>query len=429
MSKSSWGNYPKASKQDTHFIQWINQSVPSQDSLLPYGLGRSYGDSCLNDQGTLLITQNLNRFIDFDSSSGVVTAEAGVTLEDILLHFVPQGWFLPVTPGTKFVTLGGAIANDVHGKNHHSVGNFGHHVLEFTLLRSNQKLFTCSPDQNSDLFYATIGGLGLTGLILSVKMKLKKIQSSYIKQDIIVFDHLQDFYQLSQESAQNYEFSVAWIDCFENSKKQNRGIFFRGNFSDNQELPTHSQKSLVKVPFFLPSQTLNALTVKSFNELYFQAHRLKSNHNILTSYNSFFYPLDSIHQWNKIYGINGFYQYQCVVPLNNKEAMQDIFTMIAKYQQGSFLAVLKVFGNIKSLGLMSFPMEGVTLALDFPVNTKSTELLDNLDEIVMEAKGKVYIAKDARMSKKAFYSYYPQIEEFLKYKDPNFTSSFLRRVL
>lgn len=429
MSKSSWGNFPKTIQEKNHYIQWTNQALPSQNQMLPYGLGRSYGDSCLNDQGTLLITQNLNRFIDFDPNTGVLTAESGVTLEDVLLNFVPQGWFLPVTPGTKFVTLGGAIANDVHGKNHHSVGNFGHHLLELTLLRSNQGLLTCNSDQNSELFYATIGGLGLTGLILSVQIQLKKIQSSYIKQDIIIFDRLHDFYQLSHESAKNYEFSVAWIDCFENSQKQNRGIFFRGNFSDIHEFPTHEQKSLATIPFFLPSKTLNALTVKSFNEFYFQTHRLKANCDILTSYNSFFYPLDSIHQWNKIYGANGFYQYQCVVPLSNKEAMQEIFAMISKFQQGSFLAVLKVFGSIKSLGLMSFPMEGVTLALDFPVNKKSTELLDRLDDIVIEAKGKVYIAKDARMSKKAFYNYYPQIEDFLKYQDPNFTSSFLRRVL
>jgi len=428
MTKSSWGNYPKT-EQNPHYINWMDQKIPLQSSLLPYGCGRSYGDSCLNDKGTLLVTQNLNRFIAFDLNTGVLNAESGVTLEDILLQFVPQGWFLPVTPGTKFVTLGGAIANDIHGKNHHSVGNFGHHILELILLRSNQERLTCNATQNAELFFATIGGLGLTGLILSAKIQLKKIHSSQIKQDLIVFNNLTEFYKISDESSRDYEFSVAWIDCFENNKKENRGIFFRGNFSDDHQFPIHNSSRLLQIPFFFPNQTLNSYTVKSFNELYFQAHKVKAKNDLITSYNSFFYPLDSIHHWNKIYGYNGFYQYQCVVPLKNKEAMQEIFNEISKFQQGSFLAVLKVFGNIKSLGLMSFPMQGITLALDFPINTKSTELLNHLDEIVMQANGKVYIAKDARMSKKAFYKYYPQIQDFLKYKDPNFDSSFLRRVL
>lgn len=428
MTKSSWGHYPKTT-QNLQFLHWPPKQLPTHQTILPYGLGRSYGDSCLNDQGTLLITEKLNRFIDFDPSSGILHSEAGVTLEEILLQFVPRGWFLPVTPGTKFVTLGGAIANDVHGKNHHAVGNWGHHIVEFTLMRTSpQEILTCNPHQNAELFYATLGGLGLTGLILSAKVKLKKIQSSQIKQDMITFNNLHEFYRLSEESCEGFEFNVAWVDCFKNSKQENRGIFFRGNFDDNQIFETHKPSRLLQVPFFLPNQTLNAFTVKAFNELYFQMHRLKAGTNLTTSYNSFFYPLDAIHHWNKIYGIQGFYQYQCVIPLDNKAALQDLFQEISNFQQGSFLAVLKVFGRIKSLGMMSFPVEGVTLALDFPVNPKSTELLNRLDEIVMKAKGRVYIAKDARMSQKAFLAYYPQFQNFLKYKDPVFSSSFLRRI-
>ena len=426
MQKQSWGLFPQTNSEQIDFA-WLPKSLPQIKPLLPFGLGRSYGDSCLNDQGQPLVTEKLNRYISFDPNSGILEAESGVSLEQILLDFVPRGWFLPVTPGTKFVTLGGAIANDVHGKNHHSVGNFGHHVISFQLLRSDQQIYQCSRTQNSDLFYATIGGIGLIGLILTVQFQLTPIQSAYINQDIIPFENVDEFYQLSKESTNQFKYNVAWIDCFSNSQNQNRGLFYRGNFSTDGRLETHRSKSQLQVPFYFPRGVLNSFSIKAFNEVYFQTNKMKSSHQV-THYNPFFYPLDAIHHWNRIYGQNGFYQYQCVVPWKNQLAINELFKEITRSQLGSFLAVLKVFGELPSLGMLSFPEPGITLALDFPVNQDSTKLLDQLDEIVIKAQGKVYIAKDARMGKKAFHLFYPRFHEFQKFIDPQFSSSFLRRV-
>lgn len=425
MSKQSWGLFPHTTSEVITY-NWLPKSLPKNNPILPYGLGRSYGDSCLNDQGTLLVTDRLNRYISFDPLTGILEAECGTSLEQILLDFVPRGWFLPVTPGTKFVTLGGAIANDVHGKNHHAVGNFGHHVLSLRLLRSDQQVYHCHHQENADLFFATIGGLGLTGLILTAKIQLTPIQSSYIHQDIIAFDNVDDFYELSKSSMNQYKYNVAWIDCFSNSNKQNRGLFYRGNFSTDGRLDTHQAKSLLQVPIYFPNQALNSFTIKGFNELYYQVNRLKKSN--LAHYNPFFYPLDAIHHWNRIYGRQGFYQYQCVIPWQNKQAIHSLLKEITQAQMGSFLAVLKVFGEKKSLGMMSFPEPGITLALDFPVNQESTKLLEKLDLITIEAQGKVYIAKDARMSKNSFHHFYPRFNEFQKMMDPQFSSSFIRRV-
>lgn len=422
----SWGNYPPVEDQSAYILE-APVTLPSTEStMLPRGLGRSYGDSCLNENGVLLDTQQLYHFLDF--SDGVLEVESGVTLEDILNFAVPQGYFLPVTPGTKFVTVGGAIANDVHGKNHHVAGNFGNHVLEFKLLRSNGELLTCSPSQNSEVFQATIGGLGLTGLIVSAKIRLKKINSSYIDQEVVKYKNLGEFFELSSESS--HEYTVAWIDCFSSDKKLGKGLFIRGNHSTQKVALDVHPNNKKTIPFNFPKWSLNYLSVKAFNSLYYN-QQLKRQSSGVVGYDPFFYPLDKINHWNRIYGKPGFFQYQCVVPRNQSyEQMQKILKMISQSGIGSFLVVLKMFGAYNKQGLLSFPEEGATLAMDFPNKGKKVlKLMSALDEIVLDCGGKVYPAKDARLAKASFQQMYPEFEQFKKYMDPKFSSNYLRRML
>lgn len=425
----SWGGYPKVTDQKALHFNWRSDPLPHTDTtLLPYGLGRSYGDSCLNDPGTILITTALNRLIDFNPSKGLLTCEAGVTLEDILNFIIPRGWFLPVTPGTKFVTLGGAIANDVHGKNHHRDGTFGNHVLSFNLLRSSGERLTCTPHENFDIYRATIGGLGLTGLILSATIKLKKIPSAWIDMESIRYQNLDEFFKIAAESDEGFLYTVAWIDGLAKGKSLGRGIFMRGNHAYTPNpLPAPARK--LTVPFNAPSIALNHYSIKAFNEVYY--HRQKEDRvKSMVTPDSFFYPLDTIHHWNRIYGRRGFFQYQCVIPEKNAEdGMREILEKISQSGEGSFLAVLKKFGDISSPGLLSFPIPGATLALDFSNKGKKTlKLFESLDDVVKKYSGRVYPAKDARMSAASFQAYFPQWKEFAQYIDPKFSSSFWRRV-
>lgn len=431
MNHPSWGLFPKVETERFTNLESRFSHLPKSASwLLPRGLGRSYGDSCLNDGGLLVGTERLDHYIAFDSDQGILRCEAGVSFDEILKLIVPKGWFLPVTPGTKFVTVAGAIANDVHGKNHHISGNFGHHVMQFELLRSDGSKIICSPNENIEFFDSTIGGLGLTGLITWAEFKLKKISSSYIDQEQIQFRSLKDFFSLSHESEKDFEYTVAWVDCV-NTKDDVRGIFIRGNHSKNtQDLSIHRDPGIKTIPFYFPEIALNHFSVKAFNKLYFHKN-LSSIKNNTVHYDPFFYPLDSIHHWNRIYGKRGFLQYQLVVPFkqDSGKALEEIFQILQKSQMGSFLAVLKTFGSIASTGWMSFPQEGVTLALDFAnYGDRLYRTLEQCDTIVREAKGRVYPAKDARMSKESFASFYPRASEFEKYVDPQFSSSFWRRV-
>lgn len=430
----SWGRYPRVKHTQVTPVYWRSE-VPSldhnQQSVLPHAYGRSYGDSCLNDNGVSLDVSHLNRFISFDEESGLLCCEAGVSLAEILEIMVPRGWFLPVTPGTKFVSVGGAIANDIHGKNHHAGGTFGCHVTRFKLLRSDGQRLVCSPEENPGLFAATIGGLGLTGLILWVEFKLKRIVNAYIDADTIRFASLDEFFALSTESDRDFEYTVSWIDLLIGGEALCRGIFTRGNH--NQD-PALARKPLKKhlplaVPFNLPQFVLNTLTVKSFNELYYHKQLPKRVHKI-ESYDPFFYPLDGIHEWNRMYGRRGFLQYQSVVPFEGgREAMSEMLGLIRRAGAGSFLTVLKEFGNIKSPGMLSFPRPGLTLALDFAYNGEKTlRLLEELDTIVRNYNGAVYPAKDARMSAASFQQFYPRWQEFAQYIDPHFSSTFWRRV-
>lgn len=430
----SWGRFPKAFQQMPLRLSSRFDNLPilqKETTFLPRGLGRSYGDSCLNDGGHLLITNSLDHFMEFDPSTGLLRAEGGVTFADILGFAVPRGFFLPVTPGTKFVTLGGAIANDVHGKNHHVDGNISHHVNQFELLRSNGERLLCSPTSNQDMFHATIGGLGLTGLITWAELRLRPIHNPLIAQEVIKTTGLNDFFALSKDPKKEWTYTVSWLDCLARKEQLGRGLYIRGNHAK----PEHS-KALVKgpgrkksVPFDFPSFALSGPTVKAFNLLYYNKQLSRQTAG-LTHYDPFFYPLDAVHDWNKIYGARGFLQWQCVVPFHDgHDAIKEILSVISKSGQGSFLSVLKTFGDIPSLGIMSFPRPGVTLALDFPnTGEKLYRLLDRLDDITRAAKGSVYIAKDARMSPENFRAFYPKAQDFSQFVDPNFSSSFWRRV-
>ena len=430
----SWGRYP-LTRQSTQQLHWADDALPlpvaNGDTLLPYGQGRSYGDSCLNDGGTLLLTQGLDRFIHFDRAVGILRCEAGVTLADILRLIVPQGWFLPVTPGTKFVSVGGAIANDVHGKNHHRAGTFGCHVTRCELLRSDGSRLICSPQENVEWFAATIGGLGLTGLITWAEIRLKAISNPFITVETIRFANLDEFFELSAAAEADYEYTVAWLDCLASGRHFGRGLFMQGNHAAPQlsGLPPITEQQGRSFPFNAPNWMLNNLSIRAFNFAYYHRQRSKRTSS-LSHFAPFFYPLDAILAWNRIYGRRGFLQYQCVVPDDaGHTVIRSILKKIVAAGQGSFLSVLKTFGDISSPGLLSFPRKGVTLALDFPIRGASTlALLNELDDIVQQAGGGVYPAKDARMSPKSFHAYYPRWHEFSQYVDPKFSSSFWRRV-
>lgn len=426
----SWGRYPKVAHQYVHKPAW-NDEVPeilksaAPGSLLPYGLGRSYGDSCLNAGRELIDCRRLNRFLGFDESTGILRCEAGVSLSEIIDTFLPRGWFLPVTPGTRFVTIGGAIANDVHGKNHHQSGTFGAHVRQIALHRSNDGLVICNADRNFDMLQATIGGLGLTGIIAWADIQLRPVAGPWIDSASIPFQSLNAFLDLSRESNDRFEYTVAWLDCF--AGKNLRGIFFRGNHSTARENKCHPKRG-PKLPFAMPACALNRYSIKAFNTAYYLSHSFARSTKRIP-YDSFFYPLDSIRQWNLLYSRQGFLQYQCVIPEANLAAFEELLDLIARSGMGSFLGVLKQFGSTPPAGMLSFPRPGLTLALDFAMRGERTlKLMRSLDEVVLQSGGAIYPAKDARMSPALFEASFPRWRSFLPYVDPKMSSSFWRRV-
>ena len=430
----SWGRYPKAKHALIVPMFWRCE-LPCFDAfarpVLPFGQGRSYGDSCLNDGGVLIDTSPLRRFMAFDEERGILRCEAGVTLAEILELVVPRGWFPPVTPGTRYVSVGGAIANDVHGKSHHRAGTFGCHVRQFELLASTGERLLCSPTQNTELFQATIGGLGLTGLILWAEVQLKPICSPLIRMERIRFPALEEFFELSALSDKEYEYTVAWIDCLAQGEKVGRGIFMRGNHAEPEPRmsPGARKPRTARLSFDAPACFLNRLTVKAFNTAYYYAQFQKKVQKVV-HYEPFFYPLDAVQGWNRLYGKRGFLQYQCVVPHDDGYgAIRELLTRIARSGLAAFLAVLKTFGSVPSPGMLSFPRPGVTLAVDFPYQgARTLRLLEELDEVVLARCGAVYPAKDARMSAKSFQTSFPQWREFTRFIDPKFSSSFWRRV-
>lgn len=426
---SSWGGLSK----HEHVLLTLNDSTDwlpiagsSAGSFLPYGNGRSYGDVCLNPGNQLITTRSNERFISFNPDKGLLTCDAGMLLHDVQRTMVPQGWMLPVIPGTQLITVGGAIANDVHGKNHHVMGTFGDHVENIQLLRSDGQLIVCGPEKQAEWFKATVGGIGLTGIITQASLRLRPINGPWLEAENVAFQQLTDFFQIADESEADWEHTVSWIDCL-NSK--GRGVVMRANHvAEQKELV--AKKVGFTVPWVPPISLINKISLRPFNWFYYKLQAEKRS-KALVHYEPFFHPLDNVQRWNRIYGPKGFYQYQSVVPHEHgKESILAMLKIIAKAGEGSFLAVLKTFGKRQSVGMLSFPMPGVTLALDFPnKGQKTLELLSSLDDIVRAAGGRIYPAKDSCMPRDLFESGYPQHAEFMQYRDPGISSAMSRRLM
>ncbi|WP_110949559.1 FAD-binding oxidoreductase [Pseudomonas bohemica] len=431
----SWGRFPR-SPQRGHSCGWLDELpahldrvIDDHGSSLPYGNGRSYGDSCLAASDQVLHMRSLDRLIEADWTNGVLKVEAGITLAEVLSVAIPQGWFLPVTPGTQFATVGGAIANDVHGKNHHVRGTFGRHVLSFGLLRRGQPEMICAPGVNAALFSASIGGLGLTGVIHWAQLQLMPIRASQIDTTTVRFNNLAEFFALSDELDGQHEYSVAWVDCLAKGAETGRGVFIVGDHAQYGSLEV-GRRAKLSMPLTPPVSLINKLSLSAFNNLYWRVHPSQRKTG-RSAYEPFFYPLDRILHWNRIYGRRGFQQYQCVIPTANAEAaMGELLRAIADAGQGSFLAVLKRCGDVLSPGLLSFPMPGTSLALDFPQSEHLQDVVfPRLDDIVHAAGGRLYPAKDAHMSGADFRRAYPAWERLEALRDPSLMSRFWSRVL
>ncbi len=427
----SWGRYPTYPARVVP-LNWQTDFPAAiadvHNGALPVGMGRSYGDVCLLNGGNLLLTTGMNRLIDFDPETGILQAEAGATLAQILDFAVPRGFFLPVSPGTKYVTLGGAIANDIHGKNHHVAGTFGSHVTEFELVRSDGTRKICSPIENLDYYAATIGGLGLTGVITWAKLRMKPIVSRAIDYEGIQFHGIDEFLDLTRQS-EHIEYTVSWVDCVSTGKNFARGVFMQGDHSKISAELKRSPEPKLMFPFDAPGFALNHTTVSLFNTAFFHK-QMKPRVTALQDYEPFFYPLDKVLHWNRMYGRNGLLQFQYAIPWESaREGTVAILQEVAKSGLASFLAVLKVFGDVPSPGLMSFPRPGITLALDFPIKAdKSFPLFERLADMTRDFGGRLYPAKDAAMTATQFQTFYPQWEQFARYRDPLLTSSFWERV-
>lgn len=427
---SSWGRLSCLPHRTValHDRTLVAEALQQNPRGICFAMGRSYGDICLNPRGVAWLTRSLDRFISFDSTTGLIECETGVTLGEIQRLFVPRGWMLPVSPGTQFATVGGAIANDIHGKNHHAKGSFGNHVRFIELMRTTGEVLRCSPEDNPGLFAATIGGMGLTGVITRALVQLRPVPGPWLATDTLPFTRLEEFFELSDISEEDWEYTVSWIDCVGGAA--GRGIFMRANHTPYPER-RWSEPRRRQIPFTPPFSLVNGMTLKPFNQLYYARKAAKAGAGV-EHYANFFYPLDSLLDWNRLYGRPGFYQFQCVVP---REAgllsIREMLTRISEAGEGSMLAVLKTFGNaLPGTGLMSFPMPGVTLALDFPNRgARTISLLASLEAIVRDAGGRLYPAKDAAMSRHSFERGYPRLEEFMTYRDHGTSSALSRRLL
>jgi len=405
-------------------LAWATDALPATaEPLLPYGMGRSYGDVCLNPDGPVLLTRGLRRFLSFDTQSGVLRCEAGCTLGEVAELGLPRGWFPPVVPGTRFITVGGAVANDVHGKNHHRSGTFGRHVRALELVRGDGTRVVCGPSANSELFRATVGGLGLTGLITWVELQLAPVPGSWMEVEAVPFRTLEGFAELASESDTSHAYTVAWVDGLARGSALGRGIFFRGNHALGGG-PLPAPGPWLSVPFDAPDALLSAPLVRAFNALYRRWPRRGTRR---VSVWKFLHPLDAVGGWNRLYGARGLLQHQSVVP--GLEGVRELLARAAGSGQGSFLTVLKTFKDMPSPGLLSFPRPGWTLALDFPGRGEATlALLETLDAVVRAQGGRVYPAKDAHMSADTFRAGYPEWRAFSAHVDARFSSGFWKRV-
>ncbi len=421
MEIGGWGRYPRfeAAVKEPGSPLDVTRLLPELTGYIPRGNGRAYGDAAIG-MTTCLSLRGLDRFCAFDESTGRLTVEAGVLLADIIAAFLPRGFFPPVVPGTKFVTVGGMIAADVHGKNHHGAGSFGAYVESLLLALPDGKSVTCSAQDHSDLFEATIGGMGLTGTILQATFRLVPIETGWVKQNTLVAPDLATALTLLSERA-DAPYSAAWIDCLAKGASLGRSLIYLGEHASKADVEAmapgtppmpRSRTQRKKVPVDLPGFTLNHWSVAAFNELYFRKGAASAGKTRLTGIDPFFFPLDGILDWNRIYGRRGFLQHQSLVPAERAhDVFGEILSRIAKRGNASFLAVLKKFGA-SSKGLLSFPSPGFTLALDLSIDRGIFDFLDEIDRLVAAAGGRIYLAKDARQSRETFESSYPNLQRF-----------------
>ncbi|MEO4041611.1 FAD-binding oxidoreductase [Hoeflea sp. CAU 1731] len=429
MSYESWGRLRLRDRSgvDAASISVIDGGIPG--GFLPFGNGRSYGDSCHNDAGTLVDCRSLDRIIEFDPETGDLHCQAGVLLSDILAYAIPRGFFPPVTPGTQYVTVGGAIANDVHGKNHHRRGVFGNWLQSFRLMRSDLGTIQCDRRQNSELFAATIGGMGLTGLITDAVIRLVRTPGSDILQHTLRFSSIDGYFDAFESFDRNHEYAVAWIDQSARGGDFGRGLLLGGDHAQGKEqaAPPRSHARL-SVPFTPPISLVNSMSMRVFNALYFRKENAGSSVREVP-WRSYFYPLDALGHWNRLYGPRGLHQHQSVYPeITGRQTTIRLLECAQAHGHASFLTVLKRFGSEKSPGLLSFPRPGFTLTLDFANRGKPTEtLLDALDRIVMEAGGAVNPYKDGRMPADVFAGSFPNWRDLENVRDPALMSDFWRR--
>lgn len=436
---SGWGNIPKSVSRVAYprSTQDVRQYIRTGESLAR-GLGRSYADQATNRGHLVMKLEKMNHFLAFDEQTGILHCEAGVSLEEIIEHLAPRGWFPMITPGTKYITIGGAIANDVHGKAHHADGSFVNCVYDFTILLADGRVVNASREENSDLFWANFGGLGLLGTILTARIQLRKIETTYFKQQAYAAKNLDDMMAAIDGSEEAYSSSVAWIDPMARGARMGRGVLTMGNHAKLADLPPALQREPLKlgkkakltVPFYLPAFILNPLSVRLLDvALYWKQKSAPA----ISHYDSFFYPLDMIREWNRGYGKRGFIQYQFVLPLTDgKENIRKLLHEITSSSCIPFLNVLKKFGKGQG-GPLSFPFEGYTFAIDFPITTPLKPFTEKLDKMVLDMGGRIYLGKDAYLDEATFKAMYPQHREWLAVKkkyDPDnvFTSDLARRL-
>ncbi len=440
MELCGWGRYPRAqsSVQVPENISEID--LKNERQTIARGLGRSYGNAAMLDKGLVVLTKRWNRSIAFDEATGLLTAEAGLTLAEVLAMFIPRGWFPPVVPGTKWVSLGGCVAADIHGKNHHRDGAFGGHIRELELLQADGNRLRCSPAQNSKVFWATVGGMGLTGIITEVVVQLTSIESSWMMAQHHQAKDLDSSLEMLDSPLWDDAYTVAWLDCLAAGKNLGRSILIRGHHARNDELPAQlrgrncvTSRPALSLSFDFPAWLLNSLTVGAFNKVYYRRQGRRTE-PFVCDVDRFFFPLDRIDNWNRMYGKRGFVQYQCVLPPGEaRQSLQLLLEESRRSRRPSFLAVLKRFGE-EGAGLLSFPMPGYTLTMDFPVSDSGLfPFLDRLDEIVVKHGGRVYLAKDARMRAEVFRSMYERFDDWSVIKrrmDPNnrFDSDLAKRL-
>ncbi|MEO8348339.1 MAG: FAD-binding oxidoreductase [Acidobacteriota bacterium] len=439
---SGWGRYPveicRLFRPEKRSSLGSILASGGEPSYIPRGLGRSYGDAALNGDGGVISFERLNRLLAFDPETGILECEGGVSFEEILRHFLPRGFFVPVTPGTKFVTLGGAIASDVHGKNHHRVGTISGFLVDLRLLTPGGEILTCSSEENPDVFWATVGGLGLTGLILSARVRLKPVETAYVLVDYVKVPNVDEALAAMEQSDNSYEYSVAWIDCLASGRALGRSVLMRANPAGERDLPAGIRDPLSirrgrswSVPFDFPTWGLNRSTVGVFNEAFYRRHSSRSGQ--LVDFDTYFYPLDSIRGWNRMYGRRGFVQYQVVLPSGtSRSGLIDLLERFSASGRSSFLAVLKAFGP-SNAGLLSFPLSGYTLTLDLPVQDGLVPFLREMDRVVLGHGGRLYLAKDAVTTAESVAEMYPRLGRFREIRagldpDGRLASSLARRV-